>query len=121
MSHGGREQCAALLLAAREQGQLRPRRAAATELASGYAVDLAHPLSRWVERDGLDCASSVYCPLPGSTRSTIAAAFSPCGCLLASTQCVQRAARRGACAPLVAHLPPALAFLRCTVATTLSS
>ena len=44
-------------------------------------------LSRWAEADMLRRCSATYCSLQPEPRSTIAAAFSPDGNLLASTQC----------------------------------
>jgi hypothetical protein len=44
----------------------------------------------WTETDSIINCAAMYCPLRPAPRSTIAAAFSPDGELLASTQCVSR-------------------------------
>ncbi len=45
-------------------------------------------IDSWAEGDSLKRCSATYCQLTPPPRSTIAAAFSPDGKLVASTQCV---------------------------------
>jgi activator-of-BECN1-regulated-autophagy protein 1 len=45
-------------------------------------------LQSWLEESSLRGCTASYCRLHPAPRSTIAAAFSPDGALLASTQCV---------------------------------
>ncbi|KAD6120047.1 hypothetical protein R6Q59_026075 [Mikania micrantha] len=52
---------------------------------SERARDSRHELLSWVEAESLGCLSATYCSLMPSPRSTIAAAFSPEGKILAST------------------------------------
>ncbi|KAI3678765.1 hypothetical protein L6452_38068 [Arctium lappa] len=52
---------------------------------SESARDSRRELLSWVEAESLRCLSAKYCPLMPSPRSTIAAAFSPDGKILAST------------------------------------
>ncbi|KAD2223655.1 hypothetical protein E3N88_41610 [Mikania micrantha] len=56
---------------------------------SERARDSRHELLSWVEAESLGCLSATYCSLMPSPRSTIAAAFSPEGKILASTQYVR--------------------------------
>ncbi|PWA54302.1 transducin family protein / WD-40 repeat family protein [Artemisia annua] len=52
---------------------------------SENARDSRRELLSWVEAESLRCLSAIYCPLTPSPRSTIAAAFSSDGKILAST------------------------------------
>lgn len=56
--------------------------------SAGTTIESA--LCRWTETDALRHCTAFYCTLQPEPRSTIAAAFSPDGSLLASTQCVVR-------------------------------
>ncbi|KAJ7538798.1 hypothetical protein O6H91_11G063300 [Diphasiastrum complanatum] len=59
-----------------------------SESCSGHrceTVDVKHALIRWVEAESFKHAVAKYCPLLPAPRSTIAAAFSPDGKILAST------------------------------------
>ena len=92
------------LLAARELGAARlctSARRAAAACAPG-AVEAG--LCRFLEADSLQRCSSAYCKLLPPPRSTIAAAYSPDGSVLASTQCVARRRRGTASAKRCRHL-----------------
>eukprot|EP00959_Pyramimonas_sp_CCMP1952_P033877 710917-Pyramimonas_sp.AAC.1 len=56
--------------------------------SSKRAIDTNRGVGCWSETDSLQRCVALYCPLRPAPRSTIAAAFSPDGELLASTQCV---------------------------------
>ena len=71
-------------LAVRETGAAR--RGAAGRVLAGTPAELDAALRSWAEADSLRRCSATYCDL-SATRSTIAAAFSPDGALLATTQC----------------------------------
>jgi hypothetical protein len=81
----------ASLLAAREVGAAR--RCVAGDVRAGAPADVDCALRSWAEADSLRRCSASYCQLSPAPRSTIAAAFSPDGTLLASTQCVRAACR----------------------------
>jgi len=72
------------LLQMRELG-LGNTRGLRTCVASVREISCARELSSWVEMDALRRCSASYSPLRPPPRSTIAAAFSPDGTLLAST------------------------------------
>ena len=107
------------LLAAREAGVTRQSAPGRRRAADGE--DVAGALRSWAEADSLRHCSASYCPLSPSPRSTIAAAFSPDGTLLASTQCAPRGRPPRAGGRLPAREPPLTlrdASARAAAATT---
>ena len=74
-------------------------------------AEVARSLASWVEADSLRHLAASYCSFRTNPRSTIAAAFSPDGLLVASTQCV----------PLPLHTAAASAFAPTLVAELLVS
>jgi hypothetical protein len=78
----------AAVLAAREVGAAR--HCSSGRPLAGTPAELDGALRAWAEADSLRRCSASYCELSPPTRSTIAAAFSPDGSLLASTQCAPR-------------------------------
>jgi hypothetical protein len=78
------------LLAARELGAARLCTSARRAAAAGAAGAVEAGLRGFLEADSLRRCSSAYCKLLPPPRSTIAAAYSPDGLVLASTQCVPR-------------------------------
>lgn len=82
MPSSSQEPSLASLLQARELGGPPPSGA-----GRGVGGPAAPALAGWAERASLRRLGAGYCPTGRTATSTIAAAFSPDGSLLASTQC----------------------------------
>jgi hypothetical protein len=68
-------------------------------------AEVVRSLASWVEADSLRHLSASYCSFRTNPRSTIAAAFSPDGLLVASTQCVPLVPRPAAATAFAALAP----------------
>jgi activator-of-BECN1-regulated-autophagy protein 1 len=71
---------------AKNQWTKAPRSDAGYNELEFWVTDAQHDLHYWAESQSLHCWCAKYCPLLPASRATIAAAFSPDGRVLASTQ-----------------------------------